>query len=384
MVKIDPPLWDSCSLEELGPLAFQYKRKLQELSELAENGQVEFFNAPRVIWELLDKRACKEKLLQAGVPVTEMLEEWKAAKSAQGSGQKGGRYGSGCQKADGSESTGQEKDGQKAMRLEHTQQLLELMQQAGICQVFIKPVYGSGAAGVSAFRFQPATGRMALYTCALLHPEHGLVNTKRLRRFSDPKDVIPLLECILQLDCVLERWYAKADFHGEPYDLRAVVLDGRVEFLLGRLSKGPVTNLHLNNHPMEAAALGIPEHMIEEICMLCKKSMDCFAGLRCAGIDLLLEKGSLRPRVIEMNAQGDLIYQDIFKDNKIYRKQAELIRQWLRETMKFSGKNSETMRFSGKNSETIRFSGENSETIASIGKNNETGRGGGMVWEKFR
>ena len=293
MVKIDPPLWDSCSLERLQPLALDYRQKLYELSALENPCPVEFLNAPRVIWELLDKRVCKAKLQQAGVPVTEMLEEKEISEDAKDSGQ-----------------------------------LLEQMQLAGIRQVFIKPVCGSGAAGVSAFRCQPATGRMALYTCAMLHPEHGLVNTKRLRRFCAPKEVIPLLDRLLQLDCVIERWYAKADFHGEPYDLRAVVLDGRVEFLLGRLSRGPITNLHLNNRPLEAVALGIPERVMEQITMLCQRSVDCFAGLRCAGMDILLEKGSLRPRVIEMNAQGDLMYQDIFKDNRIYRSQAELMQKW--------------------------------------------------------
>ena len=56
---------------------------------------------------------------------------------------------------------------------------------------------------------------------------------------------------------------------------------------------------------------------------------DCFPGLRCAGIDILLERGSLKPRIIEMNAQGDLIYQDIYHENIIYRRQAERMKAWL-------------------------------------------------------
>ena len=57
--------------------------------------------------------------------------------------------------------------------------------------------------------------------------------------------------------------------------------------------------------------------------------MDCFPGLRSAGIDILLEKGSLRPRIIEMNAQGDLIYQDIYHENVIYSQQVRMIKKWL-------------------------------------------------------
>ena len=68
-------------------------------------------------------------------------------------------------------------------------QLLELMSCRKIFQVFIKPVQGSGAAGVAALRYQPKTGQTVLYTCGILDDFTGhLVNTKRLRRFSDRKD----------------------------------------------------------------------------------------------------------------------------------------------------------------------------------------------------
>ena len=42
-----------------------------------------------------------------------------------------------------------------------------------------------------------------------------------------------------------------------------------------------------------------------------------------------MEKGSLRPRIIELNGQGDLIYQDIYSENRIYRHQAEIMKEWL-------------------------------------------------------
>lgn len=292
LIKIDPPLWDSCYLEELEQLARSYREQLRMLSEAAESYPLKFINDPVAIGQLLDKRVCKKKLEQAGLSVTRLLEQ-----------------------------------GQVNIRT--AQQLFCAMQKAGVYQVFIKPVNGSGAAGVSAFRWQPKTGRMALYTCALLHPESGFVNTKRLRRFVRTEEVTAYLDRILALDCVIERWYAKAEYKNCSYDLRAVVLDGKIEYLLGRLSRGPVTNLHLNNHPLEAGEPGIPERVLEEIALLCKKATDCFEGIRIAGIDILLEKGSLRPRIIEMNAQGDLIYQDIFHENRIYKRQVQMMREWM-------------------------------------------------------
>ncbi len=294
-LKIDPPLWKSCFLEELDSLTDDCKRKLDKLAKAADACKIEYFNHPSAIAELLDKRVCKKKLKQNGLPVTESLE---AAE-------------------------------EEAPNRLSVETLLEMMERRGIHQVFIKPVNGSGAAGVSAFRWQPRTGRMMLYTCSLEQEGIGLVNTKRLRCFSKPGETVSLLNRLLSLDCIVERWYAKEEYEGYSYDLRAVVQENEVDFLLARLSKGPITNLHLNNHPMEAGMLGLPAPVLDSVEEICRKAMGCFTGLRSAGIDILLEKGSLKPRIIEMNAQGDLIYQDIYHQNIIYGHQAEIMKQWI-------------------------------------------------------
>ncbi len=294
-LKIDPPLWKSCFLEELDSLTDDCKRKLDKLAKAADACKIEYFNHPSAIAELLDKRVCKKKVRQNGLPVTESLE---AAE-------------------------------EEAPNRLSVETLLEMMERRGIHQVFIKPVNGSGAAGVSAFRWQPRTGRMMLYTCSLEQEGIGLVNTKRLRCFSKPGETVSLLNRLLSLDCIVERWYAKEEYEGYSYDLRAVVQENEVDFLLARLSKGPITNLHLNNHPMEAGMLGLPAPVLDSVEEICRKAMGCFTGLRSAGIDILLEKGSLKPRIIEMNAQGDLIYQDIYHQNIIYGHQAEIMKQWI-------------------------------------------------------
>lgn len=299
-LKIEPPLWESSSLKELSILTGRYERALAELSYLAKEHNITFFNDPKAIALLLNKRACKNKLMEAKLPVTELLGRDTKALN------------------------------EKAFHFS-AQNVLELMREKGMHQIFIKPVKGSGAAGVSAFRYQPATGRMALYTCAAICPGVGLVNTKRLRHFERPEDIFPLLDQILELDCILERWYAKAEYQGFSYDLRAVMQDGKMDFLLARLSKGPITNLHLNNQPLQIEDLQLPETIICAITSICRRAMACFEGLRCAGIDILLEKGSLNPRIIEMNGQGDLIYQDIYHENIIYRHQAEIMAEWLRD-----------------------------------------------------
>lgn len=285
-VKIDPPLWDSCHIDELKQMTGTYTSYLTALA----GSSAAFLNTPEDLMSLLDKRDCKKRLKAAGLPVTEMFEESPGNLS----------------------------------------QLLEAMAVHKINQVFIKPVCGSGAAGVTALRLHPVTGQMSACSCALPEKEtNGLINTKQLRFFTQKKEIKPLLDRLLSQDCIVERWYPKAVYQEYSYDLRAVVQDGRLDFLLARLSKGPVTNLHLNNHPLEASRLCLPEAVLTSIKELCLSAMDCYPTLRSAGIDLLLEKQSLKPRIIEMNGQGDLLYQDIYKENTIYLHQAVMMKEWV-------------------------------------------------------
>lgn len=282
-VKIDPPVWTEGHLTTLNNLTESYRNDLMTLEREAMVS--EYLNPPSRLMDLLDKAACKQTLKEAGIPVTQSLGEG----------------------------------------IEDSRTLLSRMEEMRIFSVFIKPVYGSGAAGVTAFRIQPGTGRMAAYTCAAL----SLINTKELQTLTEPSEILIFLDRLLSLGCIVERWYPKADFQGWSYDLRAVCQDGSLDFLLARLSKGPITNLHLNNQPMEASRLMLPEAVTSRIEELCRKACGCYPGLRSAGIDILLEKGSLKPRVIEMNGQGDLLYQDIYDRNYIYSHQVTMMKAWL-------------------------------------------------------
>ena len=51
----------------------------------------------------------------------------------------------------------------------------------------------------------------------------------------------------------------------------------------------------------------------------------CALPIYSVGLDVLLEKDSEKPYIIEMNAQGDLMHKDVYGDNIIYKRQIELI-----------------------------------------------------------
>ena len=284
VVKIDAPAWESSRLSDLGELTDQYVEWLHRLSGLPVGA---FLNHPLEIAEVLDKRRCKEKLIQNNVPVTQMY----------------------------------------SLRFSCGEELISYLKEHRIGQVFVKPVRGSGAAGVAALRFSPGNGRMALYTCAASEQD-VLFNTKRMYRL-EGKKAADFLDRLLKLDCVVERWHGKASWQGYCYDLRVILQGGRVEFIFPPQAKRANKKLKINKKNVEFGELHLERKTTERIEEVCLRAAGCYPGLCSMGMDVLLEQGSLEPRIIEINAQGDLLHRDVYGENRIYKRQIDIIEKML-------------------------------------------------------
>lgn len=282
VVKIDPPSYSTADFLEMKGMLDRYLMFLQRL----EGKKEIFLNTPSAILQLLNKEKCKIRLQEKGVPVTPMV----------------------------------------ASNIGTVEELLELLLQKRIFSAFIKPIWYSGAAGVVALRLHPRKGKMVAYTSCAIR-DGVLYNTKNLRCIEDRTEIVPLLQQVLSLSAVVERWQPKALFQGKSYDLRVVCQFGHVVSTVVRQSSGPITNLHLNNQALSFSQLGLSREQEEDIEQLCRRAMEAFDGLNMAGIDILLDRNTLQPYVIEMNGQGDLIYQDIYGENRIYREQV----RWMAE-----------------------------------------------------
>ncbi len=303
--KIDPPSYDfaKTSLSEISGMHKAAANYLAWLSLLPPpSKRLRYLNSPEAISQLLNKCSCKKILMDAGVPVTPLLTEDMAP-------------------------------------VTDYEKLKQTMQKQHCFSVFVKPNFASGAAGILAYRFHPKTGREQLYTSACLSasPSGGeqLINTKKLVSYHDSQTIQKLFSKILPLGTIIERWIPKAEYGNLKYDLRILWQFGSIAFITVRQSKSPITNLHLNNLPLAAESPGmLPECLhitrkqIAEIEEICHRAVSSIPGLSMAGIDLLLEKNSKKPYIIEMNGQGDLLYQDIYHENKIYQQQAEKAKQW--------------------------------------------------------
>ncbi len=197
----------------------------------------------------------------------------------------------------------------------------ELRSQLATCRrgCFLKPRYGSGAGGVMAIRYRADSRSWTVYT-ALQAVDGRVYNTKRIHRLTQEIDIALLAEAVIQTEALLEEWIPKSEWDGLSYDLRAVCRQNKVDYLVPRCSRGVITNLHLNNHAREWADVPLGFDVRQAVVNQSVQAGQTL-GLHYAGIDLLVEKDTDTPYIIEVNGQGDHIYQDMFARNLIYTNQ---------------------------------------------------------------
>lgn len=292
VVKMDPPSFYEYNILSLPKRIQEYQEQLLELEEMGKKKGVCFLNPPSGILQLLDKVACKEKLQEHHVAVTTMVEK----------------------------------------NVKNYMELKERMTEKKIRSVFLKPVYGSGAAGILALSIHPSTGKLVAYTAACVEGD-VLFQQKNIRKITDEKEVETVVNAITSLDTIVERWYPKATLGGEPFDFRVLWQFGRMEYIVARKSATPITNLHLNNGAVSLEEVLKSEEswnqgdIQKDMATVCEEAMALFPNVHVAGLDVMLDKKTGKPRIIEINGQGDLLYQDIYGENSIYCNQiANMVR----------------------------------------------------------
>lgn len=162
-------------------------------------------------------------------------------------------------------------------------------------QVFVKGRWGSSGAGVFAAR------RGEVVTTAVL--DGGRVhNDKRLRRYTGA-EADAVLAPVLADGALLQRWIPKAGAGDRPFDLRAVLVEGRLTHLVARLGRGPITNLHLDSLRADPADVCAANVLIR-VGELAVATARLFPTHHTFGIDILVDSRG-KPWVIECNAWGD-------------------------------------------------------------------------------
>jgi glutathione synthase/RimK-type ligase-like ATP-grasp enzyme len=171
--------------------------------------------------------------------------------------------------------------------------------------VFIKSRYGSSAAGVVALR-RHRDGRIRGYSSARLAADGALYSHLKISMYSQREDIKGLIDALAVQGAYAERWMAKPRAPVAPdanYDLRVVAFCGRPRQRIARISRSPMTNLHLGNrrsppHWLEARQIDALEKTVSRAAASLSPSLSI-------GFDIVLQ--SSRACVLEANAFGDLL-----------------------------------------------------------------------------
>jgi glutathione synthase/RimK-type ligase-like ATP-grasp enzyme len=189
-------------------------------------------------------------------------------------------------------------------------ELDERMRERNCHRVFVKLAYGSSASGVVAY--QTDGRRHHATTTVEMERRDGelrLYNSRRIRVYQDRREIAELIDALCRHQVQVEQWAPKAGFKDRTFDLRVVVIAGRACHTVPRMSRTPITNLHLLNERGDPDAVreiaGQPAW--DAAMRNCELAMECFPGSLYAGIDLLFTPGYQRHAVIEVNAFGDLL-----------------------------------------------------------------------------
>jgi hypothetical protein len=237
--------------------------------QLAECPPYRLMNSPAEIALMFDKIACHQSLSSRGAPVARSLGAVKSF-----------------------------------------EELDERMRERNCHRVFVKLAYGSSASGVVAY--QTDGRRYQATTTVEMERRNGglhLYNSRRIRVYRDWREIAELIDALCRHRVHVEQWMPKAGFDSRTFDLRVVVIAGRACHTVARLSRSPMTNLHLLNERGDPDAVRerVGPPVWDAAMRNCEFAMGCFPESLYAGIDLLFTPDFRRRAVIEVNAFGDLL-----------------------------------------------------------------------------
>ncbi|MCF7757591.1 STM4014 family protein [Paenibacillus xylanexedens] len=255
--------------------------------------EVRFMNEPGDIQLMFDKRACQQHLSSHGVDVPPAL--------------------------------------QSSQPIRNYMDVRSSMKAAEMHRVFVKLACGSGASGVVAYQVNPRTGDEIAVTTMGMEQRQGktiFFNEGRLRKYTRSEEIATLMNWLCAEGARIERWMPKATLDQRAYDIRQLVAGGQAGHAIMRLSRTPITNLHLRNERMLPAEAGLDEQRMSLVRTAAQAAMSAFPNSWSAGIDVMLTSGS-NPRayVLDVNPFGDLLYRVEHHGLGTYEWEMELLRK---------------------------------------------------------
>jgi glutathione synthase/RimK-type ligase-like ATP-grasp enzyme len=201
--------------------------------------------------------------------------------------------------------------------IKNYEDLRSQMQKKGWQRVFIKPIHGSSASGVIAFRTQK--DKIQAITSVELVKEKAtfkLFNSLKIRTYNNIQEIAYLVDTLAKEGIIVEQWIPKASVEGGTFDLRMVVIGGKTQQVVVRQSHSPMTNLHLGNQrgTIEEVKTVIGLDKWEEMSLLAEQAAATLPETLYAGMDVMISNTLKKSYILEANAFGDLL-PNVFINN---------------------------------------------------------------------
>ena len=188
-------------------------------------------------------------------------------------------------------------------------------------RLFLKPLHGSSASGVLAFRWQGEKLQI-IAPLEIDRSEGGVLtfyNSLRIRSYLSFSDVKAILQHLLPHGMIAEQWLRKVHHKNQNIDVRIVVIAGKACHFIARKNRHPMTNLHLGSERVTevqfSAAFG--QVAVTACRDVAEQVAACFSHSLYCGVDVLLTP-CLKPVVLEVNAFGDLLPNVVHNGKSTY------------------------------------------------------------------
>lgn len=184
---------------------------------------------------------------------------------------------------------------------------------------FIKLRYGSGSTGVLAYCNNPKLCQERVYTSLnykCIEGKRQYFSNYKVHCYKGKEEIRNLIDWVFANGAHMEKWIPKSSYDGLAYDTRSFVINKKSHYLLSRLSKSPITNLHLRNLRRESHEI-LSKEELQLIAAASEDVMKVFGNSLYAGIDVITLRNN-KPYIIDVNPFGDLYHHLLGKKENIY------------------------------------------------------------------
>ncbi len=251
----------------------QVKQTVLSLPDLHNVHNVQLMNSPDDILLAFDKYRCQHYLQQHKIPVPELLGS-----------------------------------------IQSYTELRQKMRQYNMPRVFIKLKHGASAAGIIALE-SSANKIQIRSTVEYQSKTKALYNTRRLTRSRNENTIAELINALCQMDVYAERWIPKAQIEDYVVDIRIVVIGCKAQHSVLRMSKSPITNLHLLNQRADTTRLQqqMSTSAWQAMLTTCEQVAALFSQSLYIALDIAVAVNFNKHVVLEVNAFGDLLKAVLYR-----------------------------------------------------------------------